>query len=139
MLREGEYRYPKERQTSRSLKAFARRLRANPTGAERLLWEELRLCRLAGHRFRQQCIIDPYIVDFYCPQAKLAVEVDGETHLWKSDSDRERDRFLLERGISVVRVTNDQVRHHMKDVKALIASALSDSLLNGNAELRSLP
>lgn len=120
------------------LKWFARKLRRDPTTPESLLWEALRLKRLDGHHFRQQRVIEPYIVDFYCPQAKVAVEVDGETHLWRSMEDRERDERLLEAGISVVRVTNDQVRYRLDAVKALIRSAIQESLLTGNTALYKL-
>lgn len=95
--------------------------------------------RLDGHRFRRQRVIEPYIVDFYCPQAKVAIEVDGESHLWRSLEDRERDERLLETGVSVVRVTNDEVRYHLDEVKALIRAAIQESLLTGNTALYMLP
>lgn len=121
------------------LKWFARRMRRDPTTPEQLLWEALRLKRLDGHRFRRQRVIEPYIVDFYCPQAKVAIEVDGESHLWRSLEDRERDERLLETGVSVVRVTNDEVRYHLDEVKALIRAAIQESLLTGNTALYMLP
>ncbi len=62
----------------------ARESRRYPTPAEKKLWEHLRKKQLGGLKFRQQHIIDPYIVDFYCREKKLVIEVDGGTHLKKA-------------------------------------------------------
>lgn len=141
MFPEGRFRRrrKKHERIHGGLKWFARRMWEDPTTPEYLMWEALRLKRLGGHRFRRQHVIEPYIVDFYCPQAKVVVEVDGESHLWRADEDDERNRMLLESGISVVRVTNDHVRCRMEDVKKVIRSAINESLLTGSAALYSLP
>ncbi|MBI4990534.1 DUF559 domain-containing protein [Candidatus Gottesmanbacteria bacterium] len=65
---------------SRNLKDYARNLRRRQTDAERLLWWRLRNRQLAGFKFRRQFPIADYIVDFYCDEKKLAIEVDGGQH-----------------------------------------------------------
>jgi len=71
--------------------ARAHDLRANMTHAERKLWSRLRAGRLEGFHFRRQQIIEPYIVDFYCHQAALVVEVDGGVHQDQEEQDRQRE------------------------------------------------
>jgi very-short-patch-repair endonuclease len=138
MLNDGRYRYPNERRPHRGLKFLARRMREDPALAEQLLWEELRLRRLGGHRFRRQHRIEPYITDFYCAQAKVVIEVDGENHLWRAQEDGVRDKFMLERGITVVRVANEDVLFRLEAVKKLISSAIGITLLSGGSELYTL-
>jgi very-short-patch-repair endonuclease len=70
----------------------ARSLRANQTESERRLWGELRGRRLGGWKWRRQAPIGPFIVDFYCPAARLVVELDGSQHLDQTDYDERRTR-----------------------------------------------
>jgi very-short-patch-repair endonuclease len=74
---------------------------------EIVLWQALRKGRLAGLRFRRQHPIGPYVTDFYCAAAKLAVEVDGLAHDAAAQvvHDNRRDRWLTAHGISVLRIT----------------------------------
>ncbi len=65
----------------------AKEMRRDLTPAERKLWARLRAGRLEGIHFRRQPIIEPYIVDFYCHQAKRIIEVDGDIHLNQQDYD----------------------------------------------------
>jgi very-short-patch-repair endonuclease len=81
----------------------ARELRREMTLPEGLLWRELR-GRGLGPRFRRQVPIGPYIVDFYCPQAKLIVEVDGDFHGERMIQDRDRALWLDVQGYRVVRI-----------------------------------
>ena len=84
----------------------AKALRRTMTRPEVLLWQELRGRRCAGLRFRRQHPIGRYILDFYCAEAKLAVEVDGAVHGSEQQAghDARRDAWLAERAIRVVRV-----------------------------------
>ncbi len=84
----------------------ARRLRREMTAPEVVLWDVLRGGRLGGLRFRRQHPIGSYILDFFCPVAKLAVEVDGEGHANPEQARRDdaRSRWLNERGIRVLRL-----------------------------------
>ena len=81
-----------------------------------MLWGRLRANRLEGLHFRRQQVIDGYIVDFYCHAAGLAIEIDGPVHRAQSESDAARDSVLRDRGLTVLRVTNDQVHDDIEGV-----------------------
>jgi very-short-patch-repair endonuclease len=88
----------------------ARRLRRNATIPERMLWNRLRGGRLAGLKFRRQQPIGPYIVDFFCHEVALVVEVDGRSHDDRAKEDSRRETFLREQQrLQVLRVSNDDV------------------------------
>ena len=92
------------------LRDHARALRGNATESERALWRHIR-GQLLGVRFRRQHIVEPFILDFYCVELKLAVELDGGQH---NDDEKPRDdltrtRFLESSGISVLRYWNNDV------------------------------
>ena len=76
------------------LKVFSRELRTHMTDAEKALWIKLRRKQLKGYQFYRQKIIGDYIVDFYCPGARLVVDVDGGQHygLEEMAKDRVRDK-----------------------------------------------
>src|SRR5688500_2337440 len=90
-------------------KELARERRQRMTPAESCLWERLRRSRLDGLHFRRQQVIDGFIVDFYCHAGALVVEVDGDVHELQVDYDAERAKILAERGLAVIRFTNDAV------------------------------
>ena len=82
-------------------------LRNYSTAAESVLWRMLKGKQLGGLKFRRQQGIGPYIVDFFCPKMKLAIELDGEIHATRSDYDEQRSAFLAnEKGICVLRFEN---------------------------------
>jgi len=87
-----------------------RGLRRNSTPAEQKLWRYLRAGQL-GTKFRRQYSVDVYVIDFYAPQWKLAIEVDGGFHFSDEaeDHDRERTVYLKSFGITVLRFTNRDV------------------------------
>ena len=91
---------------------------ANQPKAERLLWYLLRARRLEGLRFRRQQPIGRYVVDFYCHDARLAVEADGGGHVeWKTERyDRRRSRFLASLGVHVLRFWNNEILGQTDDV-----------------------
>jgi very-short-patch-repair endonuclease len=82
-------------------------LRRNPTEAERELWFHLRAGRLDGFKFRRQHPIPPYVVDFYCNEAKLVVELDGSQH--GDEVDAARTLSLEQQGLIVLRFWNNDV------------------------------
>lgn len=86
---------------------------------EVLLWKQLRGEVLAGLRFRRQRAVGPYILDFYCAEARLAVEVDGQGHGHEEQAahDLRRDRWLAENGIRVLRLPANLV---LKDMDAAL-------------------
>jgi len=94
-----------------------RKLRRNATLPERLLWSQLRNKHL-GFKFRRQQSIGPYIVDFYCSQVRLVVEVDGDCHSAKEAEkrDRERDEYLWDTGFEVVRFSAQEVCEALEGV-----------------------
>lgn len=93
------------------LKVFSRELRTHMTDAEKALWIKLRRKHLKGYQFYRQKIIGDYIVDFYCPGARLVVEVDGGQHygLEEMAKDRVRDKYLREQGLEVLRFSDREV------------------------------
>jgi len=98
-------------------------MRRCATPAEELLWHRLRRDQL-GVRFRRQTVIGRFIVDFYCPARALVVEVDGPVHDERGDFDAERERMLAARGVSVVRVRNEEVFENLDAVVRRITEAL---------------
>ena len=97
-----------------SLKQIARGLRHKQTDDEKSLWRALRARHFAGFKFRRQHTIGNHILDFYCADAKLAVELDGSQHGQPEgmQRDAERERFLTERGIATLRFWNRQWREN---------------------------
>jgi very-short-patch-repair endonuclease len=103
------------------LLAAARELRQPQTPAEQKLWPRLRDRQLAGFKFRRQHPIDRFIVDFYCAETKLCVEIDGDSHAEQAEYDQARTAYLNESGYSVIRFTNREVFKHLEVVLQQIA------------------
>lgn len=87
----------------------ARRLRSRETIAELILWEHLKGKQFHGLKFRRQHPIETFIVDFYCHQAKLVIELDGKIHLKNKDADKLRSDEIEKYGIKVLRFTNEEI------------------------------
>ena len=102
----------------------ARRLRGNPTDAEKRLWEALRRKALGGARFRRQQRIGHYIVDFFCPRHSLVIEVDGRGHLKSGARDGARDTFIRRGGYTVLRFWNDEILDDLQSVLDRIGAHL---------------
>lgn len=111
------------RQTREKLIERARQLRETPTHAEAFLWGKLRKKQVGGLKFRRQHIIHAYIVDFYCPQAKLVVEVDGSIHDEQEEYDHERRADLESLGFAVIRFRNEEITGEIEMVLAAIYDA----------------
>jgi very-short-patch-repair endonuclease len=92
-------------------------LRNNMTEPEKRLWGILRNHQL-GVKFRRQHGIGHYIVDFYCPELKLIIEVDGESHFFEDAQayDKIRDKFMLELGLTTIRITNTEIMQNIDGV-----------------------
>jgi very-short-patch-repair endonuclease len=95
---------------------LAKSLRNNMTYHEKLLWEKLKGKQLYGLRFRRQHPISFFIVDFYCHEAMLVVEVDGEIHYDRIDYDDGRSAEMEKFGIKVIRFTNIEVENNIEKV-----------------------
>jgi very-short-patch-repair endonuclease len=94
----------------------ARVLRSAMTPAESSLWAALRKTQIDGVRFRRQHAIGRFVLDFYAPSHKLAIEVDGAVHDTQQERDAERTRLLALRGIRVIRFRNDEVEANLAEV-----------------------
>jgi very-short-patch-repair endonuclease len=86
-----------------------RSLRNNTTYCEKIVWLHLRKRQL-GYRFLRQYSVDHFVIDFYCPELKLAVELDGDIHLIpeQKEYDRARQKYLEKFGIQFIRITNEE-------------------------------
>lgn len=98
---------------------FARQLRSRMTDAELRLWRELKRKQIGGMRFRRQCPIGPYIVDFVCLSAGVVIEIDGGQHA-ESVSDAVRDTELSSRGFRILRFWNNEVLENIEGVCDMI-------------------
>ncbi|HUC60901.1 MAG TPA: endonuclease domain-containing protein [Alphaproteobacteria bacterium] len=102
----------------------ARRLRKTPTDAEIRLWSRLRRNQLDGFRFRRQQPIGAYVVDFFCPEARLIIEVDGGQHAIDEVRDAKRTQWLEGRGYRVLRFWNNDVLGNTDGALGTIRDAL---------------
>jgi very-short-patch-repair endonuclease len=107
-----------------TLKTFRSQLRHRLTPAEATLWKSLKNSQLEGRKFRRQHSIGKYILDFFCPAERLAIELDGEVHFSESAMarDHERKLFLAQHGIKVIRFENRAVFEEYEAVLARIHS-----------------
>ncbi|MPL97852.1 hypothetical protein SDC9_44047 [bioreactor metagenome] len=102
------------------LKQRAKELRKNSTLSEVLLWQQLKGKKMMGLDFHRQKPIDRYIVDFYCAELMLAIEIDGITHDNKVEYDRFREQRLNTLGLSVLRFLDTDVKHNLAGVIKVI-------------------
>jgi very-short-patch-repair endonuclease len=102
----------------------ARRLRRNQTDAERILWFRLRDRRLDGWKFRRQFPIDRFVVDFFCADAHLIVELDGGQHAVQAAADAQRTKILEAMGYLVLRYWNNDVMQNIDGVVEDITTTL---------------
>ncbi|MDD2903979.1 MAG: DUF559 domain-containing protein [Syntrophales bacterium] len=111
---------------NKHLKNFARELRKNQTEGEALLWMKLRKKQLKNCQFYRQRIICNYIVDFYCPVAKLVIEIDGDQDYSEPgiSKDAVRDRHLADLGLSVLRFSAIEVFENTEGVLETIYERL---------------
>jgi len=103
-------------------------LRRNMTKAERILWNHLRNKQLDGYRFRRQHPVKDFVVDFFCYEAMLVVEVDGSVHSEHTQAERdiERTRLLNQLGIGVIRFANDEVESNINEVITRIKGEIEE-------------
>ena len=133
---------PTER-ASLEQRQFARHLRYQLTECERLLWRQLRNRGLAGFKFRRQHPCPPYVLDFYCAELRLVVELDGGQHFDEAGraKDRLRTAYLQHHGLEVLRFSNLDVIRNLEGVLTEILSWIEtrtshpNPLPNGEREL----
>lgn len=107
-----------------SLTQMANHNRKNPTEAEKKMWDDYLSRDKTGFRFLRQKPIYRFIVDFYCVRLSLAIEIDGNSHNKKKETDIERDKFLECIGIKTIRFTNDQVLNDPEYIKSVLVPLL---------------
>ena len=102
---------------------FARKLRRSQTDAEKLLWAVLRNRRLLGLKFRRQHSIGPYVLDFYCHERKVCIELDGGQHYENEgiQHDERRKAFLEAQGLRILRFSNMDILENIEAMLLLIA------------------
>ena len=111
----------------RTLRERAAQLRREATPAEQALWAEMKGHRLGGLHFRRQCVIDRFILDFYCHSARLAVELDGGVHDHQRERDEERDHDVRALGVRIIRFANERALSDMDGVLAEILRAAEEA------------
>jgi len=111
---------------NKNLKKFAQELRKNQTNAEYFLWQSLKKKQLKNCRFYRQRIICNYIVDFYCPDAKLVIEIDGGQHFSEEGQAKDalRDRHLADLGLTVMRISAREILKNTEGVLEAIYQRL---------------
>jgi very-short-patch-repair endonuclease len=125
------------------LKSRRKELRNNSTPAEKLLWSILQHSNLGGYKFRRQHSVGAYILDFYCPSEKLAVELDGNSHFTDEaiDYDLERTAYLNALNIKVLRFLNTDVYDNLNVVCERILEEINGedlASLAGRTEIDSI-
>ncbi len=101
-------------------------MRKNPTAAEKLLWDKLKEKKLDGFKFRNQHPVFRYIVDFYCREKKLAIEVDGQIHEKLLEADAFWDDYLRSIGVETLRITNGDIENGVDEVCERIREKLRE-------------
>ncbi len=105
----------------------ARKLRQPLTPPEQKLWRHIRNRQLGGFRFRRQYPIGRYVVDFYCADCRLVVEVDGDSHGEQVEYDEKRTKELKEHGYRIIRFTNRDVLKELENVLEMTLYACEKS------------
>lgn len=118
-----KYRY----QYNNELSRFSRTNRKQQTDAEKVLWHHLRNRQLAGLKFRRQYPVDKFILDFYCIEKKIAIELDGSQHIENQVSDEKRSKVLKTYGINVLRYWDNEVLLDVKGVLSHILKSVSST------------
>lgn len=106
------------------LREIARDLRSNQTPDERHLWKHLSQRQRLGFKFRRQHVIDRFIVDFYCAESALVIELDGGIHCLTEERDAARQEYLESLGLTVLRFTNEDVFKRLEHVLTQIDERL---------------
>ena len=112
-----------------SLRMIRKKLRNKATVAESTLWKYLKNSQLKGTKFRRQHSIGDYIVDFYCPSARLAIELDGAVHTYDTINERDKNKtiFLEKMNIRLLRFENKLVFSNLEAVLGEILSCLNNT------------
>lgn len=104
-----------------------RKLRKNQTKAEAIIWQCLRNRNFLNLKFRRQYSVGVYVVDFYCPSLRLAIEIDGDSHFTEQAKiyDKHREEYIKQFNIKFIRFTNDDVFNNLEGVLKHLTLTLS--------------
>lgn len=108
-------------------KIFARTLRKDLTKTEKLVWELLRKRKFMGFKFRRQHVLEGFVLDFYCPELKLGIEIDGRIHLKQKDYDKARQDIIESKGVTIVRVANMEILHEKRSILRTLEQLIESS------------
>ena len=109
------------------LKEYTRTLRNNSTFTEVMVWNYLKGKQMRGFDFDRQRPIDNYIVDFYCKDLQLAIEIDGESHYGNPERDKKKDNRLKKLGVTVLRFDDLDVRYKLDKVLQAIEKWIDEN------------
>ncbi|MCL5062816.1 MAG: endonuclease domain-containing protein [Nitrospiraceae bacterium] len=107
-----------------------RMLRSNMPQVEVILWSKLKNNGLKGYKFRRQYSVEKFVIDFYCPKLKLAIEVDGDSHFVEGSKirDKERQAIVESFGITFLRFTNREIYENINGVLNKIVEHIENNL-----------
>jgi very-short-patch-repair endonuclease len=111
------YNHPKYKQRRKDL-------RVNQTNTEEILWKFIKNKQIKGKKFRRQHSVDNFILDFYCSENRLGVEVDGKVHDSQKEYDVERTRILENLNIKILRFTNEEILNNIENVLKVLEQNL---------------
>ncbi len=120
-----------------SEKEKRRKLRREQTYCEKILWKLIRGRQTLGYKFRRQYSVDYFVIDFYCPELKLAIELDGDIHNIpeQKDYDKARQKYLEAFGIKFIRIKNDEFVGNPNETFKRIDEAIKKSALTFSRKL----
>lgn len=109
---------------NKSMKYRRRQLRNTPTKTESILWKKIRSSKL-GHKFDRQYSIGGYVLDFYCPMKRVAIEIDGGIHQTRKEYDQYRDKWLKGTDIKVIHFADPEISGNIQTVIAKLIVELN--------------
>ncbi|MCI0423890.1 MAG: DUF559 domain-containing protein [Acidobacteria bacterium] len=116
------------------LKMLARDLRNRSTLSEVLLWNEIKNKKMLGYDFHRQKPVDEFIVDFFCSDLMLAIEIDGDSHWQKGGKDVDRQHRLESLGVHLIRFADRMIKRNMPDVLGSIESWIRQNVRKGQQD-----
>ena len=108
-------------------KRFARELRKDQTRAEEVVWKLLRNRRYLEFKFRRQHVVEGFVIDFFCKELRLGIEVDGGIHLNRKEYDGIRQMIIESEGIRIIRVSNAEIKKDPESLLVKIRQTIEDS------------
>ncbi|MFH1683966.1 MAG: endonuclease domain-containing protein [Candidatus Margulisiibacteriota bacterium] len=105
-------------------KQFARTLRKEQTKAEKIVWELIRKRKFKNFKFRRQHVVEGFILDFFCHELRLGIEIDGGIHLKRKDYDEMRQEIIELEDIKIIRITNKEIAENKRSILKRIEEAI---------------